>query len=296
MNYSILVLNENNFSKNIITGILEAEGYKIIQLIDELSFEWSEHNQPDVIVCDYLLYESNLLKSIKEKLAITQSNENIPLVIICSQKDNSHLGNDKYIVNTPFSAEDIITAVSTQLRKKLNNRFISPKENIYSQNNSEDKIQFSLNQFSKYIQLKKYDKNEKIFSEGDDPNFVYIIYSGKIKISKMNSWGKEFIIEVLKENDFFGYTSVLNECVRKKTAVTIEESKIGLIPVKDFKYLLYSNNEISFYITKYISAKLSFASEKAMQLAYDSARKRVANALIYITNISNLIQSTISLY
>ena len=101
----------------------------------------------------------------------------------------------------------------------------------------------------------------------------------------MNSWGKEFIIEVLKENDFFGYTSVLNECVRKKTAVTIEESKIGLIPVKDFKYLLYSNNEISFYITKYISAKLSFASEKAMQLAYDSARKRVANALIYITNI-----------
>ena len=283
MNYSVFILHENMLTKSILIGILETEGYKTHDFPTVIS-ETNKMNEsifPDVIVCDIDLLNSSQMKDLLE----AKKSEVIPLVMISSQAEKGEENELGIVIKMPFIAEDILNAVSSQIKKKLNGQFISPKENISNLTDGVSKEFLPIHLLSKHTQFKRFEKNEKIYAEGDTHHFVYFISSGKVKISKLNSWGKEFIVEVLKVNDFFGYIAVLNGSNRNETAIALEDAKIGMIPQKDFLHLLYSNNQISLYITKYISSKLSMASEKALQLAYDSARKRVARALVYFTNI-----------
>ncbi len=75
---------------------------------------------------------------------------------------------------------------------------------------------------------------------------------------------------------------MLDESKYKESAVAIENSEIALVPQEDFFQLLYSNNEVSLKFIKFITNDLVQAEEKLIKLAYDSARKRVAEALIFI--------------
>ena len=119
--------------------------------------------------------------------------------------------------------------------------------------------------------------------EGDSPNFLYFIVSGKIKIFKTNELGKEYIIDIYKEGDFIGYSALLDNSKHKESAMAIENSEVALIPRQDFLQLLYANNEVAMKFIKLMSNNFSEAEEKLLKLAYDSARKRVAEAIILVS-------------
>ena len=62
----------------------------------------------------------------------------------------------------------------------------------------------------------------------------------------------------------------------------MEDSEVALIPKNDFYQLLYSNNEVSLKFIKLITNNLLEAEDKLIKLAYDSARKKVAEAILYL--------------
>ena len=119
--------------------------------------------------------------------------------------------------------------------------------------------------------------------DGDSPNFLYFVVSGKIKVFKSNEMGKEFIIDIYKEGDFLGYVALLVDNKYRESAMAIENSEVALIPRQDFFQLLHSNHEVSMKFIKLMSSNFSDAEEKLLKLAYDSARKRVAEAIIFVS-------------
>ena len=56
----------------------------------------------------------------------------------------------------------------------------------------------------KTINHKEYSKGDVIFTEGNVANTLYFINEGKIKLYKYTKDGKEQILHVLSEGDFFG--------------------------------------------------------------------------------------------
>jgi CRP-like cAMP-binding protein len=69
----------------------------------------------------------------------------------------------------------------------------------------------------------------------------------------------------------------------KESAMAIEDSEVAVIPREEFFQLLYSNSEVAMSFIKLISRNFSDAGEKLLKLAYDSARKRVAEAIIFVS-------------
>jgi type IV pilus assembly protein PilZ len=67
-----------------------------------------------------------------------------------------------------------------------------------------------------------------IFREGTSGDWIYIILSGSVEISKTVN-NKKFIIEVLKEGDLFGGASFLGMIERKTTAIAIGKTSIGIV-------------------------------------------------------------------
>ncbi len=146
-----------------------------------------------------------------------------------------------------------------------------------------DRFFIQLLSFSENKMVKKIRKKDLLFMEGDSANFLYIIESGKIKVFKSNEFGKEYIIDIYKTGDFIGYASLMKSCSQEESAIAIENSKITLIPKDDFLKLLYNNKEVCSVFIRLMSTNYFEMEKRLLNLAYDSARKRVAEALLFVS-------------
>ncbi len=76
----------------------------------------------------------------------------------------------------------------------------------------------------------------------------------------------------------------MKDCIYEESAMAIEDSEVVSIPKEDFFQLLHSNNNVALKFVKLISNNYTEAEEKLLKLAYDSARKRVAEAIIFVSH------------
>jgi len=128
--------------------------------------------------------------------------------------------------------------------------------------------------------INHYKKKQAIYTEGNHPNRLYFIQKGKVKTFKSNDAGKELTVGLFSEGDFFGYTALLEETVYKETAHAIEDSEIAIIPKEEFEHLLLSNKDVTHKFIKLLANNITEKENQLLGLAYNSLRKRVADALL----------------
>ena len=90
-----------------------------------------------------------------------------------------------------------------------------------------------LRQIEKIVHVRKFKKDEIVFKEDEPGTGMYIIKSGKIRITKHKSTGTvssgEEIITHLKENDFFGELTLVEKTRFPRTASAYADSASELI-------------------------------------------------------------------
>jgi CRP-like cAMP-binding protein len=91
------------------------------------------------------------------------------------------------------------------------------------------------------------------------------------------------IIELLKEGDFLGYVDLLKSTAHAETAAAMEDTDIVLIPKDDFLALIQANRDVSSQMIKMLANNITEKEEQLLNLAYNSVRKRVADALILLS-------------
>ncbi len=111
---------------------------------------------------------------------------------------------------------------------------------------------------------------------------MYFLNKGRIKTFKTNEDGRDYITCLYKEGDFIGYLDLLEEKAYRESAVALEDSEVYLISKEDFFSLLYNNREVANKFIKILSDNLAEREERLLKLAYNSVRKRVAEALLLV--------------
>lgn len=90
---------------------------------------------------------------------------------------------------------------------------------------------------------KSFKKNSIILMEDDSKNFMYVIFSGKIKVVRITPDGKEQILVIRKKGDFFGEMTLLDGKSQPATIIAMEDATVGLISKTDFdKYFMKDSN------------------------------------------------------
>jgi CRP-like cAMP-binding protein len=135
---------------------------------------------------------------------------------------------------------------------------------------------------SKISALKSYEKNTMVFQEGEIGGSLYIILSGKVKVSLFDDVGKEYILDTIGKDGFFGELSIIDELPRSANVIAMEKSEFLVILRHDFLRLLLEKPEISISILKTLSRRLRYADERIKGLAFLSVEGRVLKYLLDI--------------
>ncbi|MCK7557157.1 Crp/Fnr family transcriptional regulator [Chitinophaga sedimenti] len=105
---------------------------------------------------------------------------------------------------------------------------------------------------------------------------------GKVRTYRRNDDGKELSVELYTAGDFLGYIPMLEGSVYRDTAETLEDSDIVVIPKDDFDELLNNNYAIASQLIKMLARNVMAKEQQLLGLAYNSLRKKVADALMTI--------------
>lgn len=138
-----------------------------------------------------------------------------------------------------------------------------------------------VDQVEALFKKKHYGKEQIVLYEEDTSSYMYLIYSGKVRVVKMNDEGKEQIITIHKRNDFFGEMSLLDGKTSPATVIAHEDSVIGLLHKKDFDEYLMKNEGIRRKIIGLLCARLreSWEMIKILSFNAENAQDRVVSLL-----------------
>lgn len=151
-----------------------------------------------------------------------------------------------------------------------------------------------LSEVVKTIEHKEYSKGNTIFIEGDTANTLYFINEGKIKLYKYTKDGKEQILHVLSEGDFFGELELIKLSKHRFNAKAIVDSKICTLTKDEMKKIIIRNPEIGIKLLETVAERLAKVERLVQNLATNNVDSRMAYLLIdlaekYGTNIGKNI-------
>ncbi|HXK50159.1 MAG TPA: Crp/Fnr family transcriptional regulator [Clostridiales bacterium] len=126
-----------------------------------------------------------------------------------------------------------------------------------------------------HCQLKKFSKKNIVFLEQDPGNMFYIIYSGKIKITKLNNDGDEVILSILGQGDYFGEMSLLDNNKRNANAIALDDLELLTIVRNEFLEVLHSNTNFTFNLLKTFAIRLRTTDIRVKSFFLDDAQQKV---------------------
>jgi CRP/FNR family transcriptional regulator, cyclic AMP receptor protein len=125
---------------------------------------------------------------------------------------------------------------------------------------------------------KRFPTNTVLFREGDKGEEMFILQSGKVKISKKIR-GVEKTLATLEKGEFFGEMAILNDKPRSATAETVEDCDMLVIDRKTFETLLRSNVEIAIRFIKRLADRLRETNDQMEALMIRDNTSRLVNIL-----------------
>jgi len=128
----------------------------------------------------------------------------------------------------------------------------------------------------------RYKKGQTLFYEGTRPMGLFCINSGKVKVYKISSDGKEQIIKLGKPGDLLGYRALISEEFYNSSATVIEEGAMCYIPKIDFLEILQRNPTFFRKMAKRVAHDLGLMEQKLVTIAQKSVRERLAATLIML--------------
>jgi CRP-like cAMP-binding protein len=142
----------------------------------------------------------------------------------------------------------------------------------------------TLEQISRIGVKKTFHKETVIMFEHETGSALFVIVEGRVKISRVSDDGKEVILTILGESDFFGEMAILDGLTRSANVTAIEDSVIFIIQRNDFMDLLGTHPAVSVALLQELTHRLRAADLKIKSLSLKDAEGKVATVILQLAD------------
>jgi len=129
---------------------------------------------------------------------------------------------------------------------------------------------------------KTFSKGYMVFEEGEKRDTLYIVLKGRVKISLYDEDGREYILDIIGKDGFFGELSLFEELSGFANVMTLEQSDLLMVRRNDFMKLLMDNRDFAMSMIKELSKRLRAANEKLKSFAFLGVEGRILKYLMDI--------------
>lgn len=283
----ILIIEDNIQVRENTAEIIELANYKVITADNgKIGVELALIEKPDLIICDIMMPVLDGY-GVYHLLSKHKETATIPFIFLTAKSEKGdfrkgmEMGADDYIIK-PFEGVELLNAIEIRLKKNNLIREEYTGENALNNFLQDVKQTGKITLTSDERETFNYNKKVIVYKEGQHPRSVYYVISGKIKISKTNDDGKEFITNIYSAGEYFGYTQILENVNYADEAMALEETELMLIPREDFLQLISNDIAIAQVFIKIITQNIVEKEKSLLNLAYNSLRKKVAYGLIQL--------------
>jgi CRP/FNR family cyclic AMP-dependent transcriptional regulator len=135
---------------------------------------------------------------------------------------------------------------------------------------------------------RSYPKNSVILFEDDPGDALYVVVTGMVKVVLIGEDGREVILSVLKEGNFFGEMALIDDEPRSAHVIAMEDANL----LEDFHQRLKETPSIALGLLRTLSRRLREADEKIGGLVLLDVNGRVARLLLRMADENDGVHIT----
>jgi len=131
---------------------------------------------------------------------------------------------------------------------------------------------------------RSFHAGEFIFWDGDAPDWFYMIAEGRVKVSKLSSLGKEFVIAFFEPGEMFGEVAVFGNKSYPASAQAVAESRVLGIRKDDLLSFIACRPELALRIINVLGERLRDAQSRLRDFAGERVEQRLARTLLMLSS------------
>ena len=137
-----------------------------------------------------------------------------------------------------------------------------------------------LNKIAERMVLRVFTKGQMILLEDDLGQTFFVIGGGSVKITRLSDDGREVILAMLGESDFFGEMSLLDGAGRSANVVALEDSEVLTLARNDFLEILQEYPKISIRLLEELTQRIRKSDQQIESLSLSDVEQRIGITLI----------------
>jgi CRP/FNR family transcriptional regulator, cyclic AMP receptor protein len=129
-----------------------------------------------------------------------------------------------------------------------------------------------------------YRNNQNVFLQGEVADSVFFIQTGRVKLTVTSEHGKEAVVGILNEGQFFGEGSLQGQPVRSVTATALGDCRITSITKAAMLSAIRDQPKFSNLFMEHLLSRNSRIQEDVIDQLFNSSEKRLARLLLLLAN------------
>ncbi len=126
--------------------------------------------------------------------------------------------------------------------------------------------------------------NDRIFVQGDTANDIFYIKEGKVKLSVLSKQGKQAVVAILGDGDFFGEGCLAGQPFRMSSAVALSKCSVTKLEKAAVVRLLFEEPSFSERFMAHLLSRNIKIEEDLVDQLFNSSEKRLARVLLLLAN------------
>ncbi len=153
-----------------------------------------------------------------------------------------------------------------------------------------DLTEEELGYISEKMVSKNYDAGQMILLEASEGEQCFFVTEGSVKITRLSKKGREAILAILSDGDFFGEMSLLDGEFRSANVVALDDTEVLTLNRNDFLLVLKNYPQIAIRLLKEMAHRLRKSDRQIASLSLSDAEKRIAMCILRIADEKGVIK------
>ena len=127
----------------------------------------------------------------------------------------------------------------------------------------------------KQCRWQRFEAQEQIIDRNDDPDHVYFLVEGRVRVVIYSASGREITFDDLQAGSMFGELSGLDRAPRSANVMALTDATVAVLPTAAFRAVVTENPALALATMVHLVGVLRRANERIMELSTLGANNRV---------------------